>query len=97
MLVMVKCVVYDGRRSQTSASEATPRITHVREGQVLGAWRAVDGRVGYALLEVTAMPMIANLLRAAFPDARHVDVDEVLAVESVADAVQQQRPQASGE
>jgi len=82
MQVLVKCVIFDGRAPANAAARAT-RITHVREGQVLGAWRAVDGRIGFALLDVDSMAMVSTLLKEAFPGARHIDVEEVVAVESV--------------
>lgn len=98
MLVMVKCVIFDGPRSQDATGDATPRITHVHEGQVLGAWRAVEGRIGFALLNITSMAMVATLLKEAFPGARHIDVEEVLAVESVdGDLREPTLPAASGE
>jgi hypothetical protein len=85
MLVMVKCVIFDGQRAATMDDDTARRISHVHEGQVVAAWRAVDGRVGFALLNVASMAVISPLLHAAFPGARHVDVEEVLAVESVGD------------
>lgn len=97
MLVLVRCVIFDGRSIQIAAGDTTPRITHVREGQVLGAWRAVDGRIGFALLSITSMTMVSALLSEAFPDARHIDVNEVIAVEPVAGALQSQQPPATGD
>lgn len=98
MLVMVRCVIFDGYRAPDGAGDSAPRITHVHEGQVLAAWRAVEGKVGFALLNVSSMAMISTLLKDAFPDARHIDVDEVTAVEAVADAILQQKlPPTSGE
>lgn len=97
MLVLVKCVIFEGRTTPATASDTTSRITHVREGQVLGSWRAVDGRIGFALLNITAMAMVPTLLKAAFPSSRHIDVDEVVAVESVSDAFQQLQSPDSGE
>lgn len=82
MLVMVRCVIFDGRAAPSVAGGDVPRITHVREGQVLGAWRAIDGRIGFALLDISSMTMVDQLLRAAFPSARHIDVDDVVAVAS---------------
>ena len=97
MLVLVRCVIFDGRSIQIAAGDTTPRITHVREGQVLGAWRAVDGRIGFALLSITSMTMVSALLSEAFPGARHIDVNEVIVVESVVGTNQQQSPRVSGE
>ena len=81
MQVMVKCVIFDAGGAQPSTGTAAPRIMHVHEGQVLGAWRATEGRIGFALLDITSMAMVSTLLKAAFPTARHIDVDEILAVE----------------
>ena len=97
MLVLVKCVIFDGSSTLAAAGDTTSRITHVREGQVLGAWRAVDGRIGFALLSITSMAMIPTLLKAAFPSVRHIDVDEVVAVESVSDAFREAQPPDSGD
>ena len=96
MLVLVRCVIFDGRTTPATTGETTPRITHVREGQVLGAWRAVDGRIGFALLNITSMAMVSSLLKEAFPCARHIDVNEVVAVEAVSDAFQQMQSPDSG-
>jgi hypothetical protein len=96
MLVLVKCVIFEGPTTPATASDTTSRITHVREGQVLGAWRAVDGRIGFALLNITAMTMVPTLLKVAFPGSRHIDVDEVVAVDSVSDAFQQLQSPDSG-
>lgn len=98
MLVMVRCVIFDGHRAPADTGNATARITRVREGQVLSAWRSVEGRIGVALLNVPSMGMISTLLNEAFPNARHIDVDEVLAVEAVeAPGQQQKQPPAAGE
>ncbi|HEX5164806.1 MAG TPA: hypothetical protein VFV93_05375 [Thermomicrobiales bacterium] len=95
MLVMVKCMIFEGSGELPAAGTAAPRITHVREGQVLGAWRATEGRVGYALLDITSMAMVATLLKHAFPTARHIDVDEILAVEPSPAAGAQRRDRSS--
>jgi hypothetical protein len=96
MLVLVKCVIFDGRTTLATVGDTTPRITHVREGQVLGAWRAVDGRIGFALLNLTAMTMVPTLLEEAFPNSRHIDVDEVVAVDAVSSSFQQMLSTDSG-
>lgn len=79
MLVMVRCVIFDGRVVSSAADEGA-RITHVREGQLLGAWRAVEGRIGFALLDISSMTMVDRLLREAFPTARHIDIEDVVSV-----------------
>lgn len=94
MLVMVRCVIFGGQRAG-SVGDGPRRITHVHEGRVLGAWRAVDGRIGFALLDVASMAMISALLSEAFHDARHIDIEEVLAVTDVADSVRHERPSPS--
>ena len=96
MLVLVKCVIFEGCTAPATASDTPSRISRVREGQVLGAWRAVDGRIGFALLNITAMTMVPTLLKGAFPSSRHIDVDEVVAVESVSYAFQQLQSPDSG-
>lgn len=94
MQVLVKCVIFEGRTQKVDSSARSTRITHVREGQVLGAWRAVDGRIGYALLDVSSMAMVSTLLMEAFPDARHIDIDEVVSVNTVSAYPQTQAPDA---
>jgi hypothetical protein len=96
MQVLVKCIIFDGRSMPAGTGERTPRIARVREGQVLGAWRAVDGRIGFALLDISSMAMVPSLLNDAFPGARHIDIDEVVAVEEVADGVQYKQAPATG-
>ena len=96
MLVLVKCVIFEGHTVPATAGDTTPRITHVREGQVLGSWRAVDGRIGFALLDITAMTMVPTLLKEAFPSSRHIDVAEVVAVETVSSAFQEMQSTDSG-
>jgi hypothetical protein len=97
MQVLVKCVIFEGRKPPAGDAERAPRIARVREGQVLGAWKAVDGRIGYALLDISSMAMVSGLLYDAFPVARHIDVDEVIAVEAVAGSTQQMQSPAVGE
>jgi hypothetical protein len=96
MQVLVKCVIFEGRKAQAADAERAPRIARVREGQVLGAWRAVDGRIGFALLDISSMAMVSGLLYDSFPGARHIDVDEVIAVEAVADSTQPMQSPATG-
>lgn len=96
MQVLVKCVVFDGRSSAAGDAGRAPRIARVRDGRVLGAWRAVDGRIGFALLDITSRTMVASLLSEAFPGARHIDIDEVVAVEAVTDAVQRIQTPSTG-
>jgi hypothetical protein len=97
MQVLVKCVIFDGRPlTADPPRRRAARITSVRDGQVLGAWRAVDGRIGFALLDIASMAMVPALLNEAFPDARHIDVDEVVAVEAVAAASHVHQPPAGG-
>jgi hypothetical protein len=95
MQVMVKCVIFDSGGEQSPAGTAAPRITHVHEGQVLGAWRATEGRIGFALLDISSMAMVSTLLKEAFPTARHIDVDEILAVEPSPAAHQLRRDRSS--
>jgi hypothetical protein len=95
MQFMVKCIIFDAAGKRPSSGSAAPRITHVHEGQVLGAWRATEGRIGFALLDITSMAMVSTLLREAFPTARHIDVDEILAVEPVPVATQPRRDRPS--
>ena len=96
MLVLVKCVIFEGHTTPATARDTPSRISHVREGQVLSAWRAVDGRIGFALLNITAMTMVPTLLNEAFPNARHIDVSEIVAVESDSDAFQNPQSRNSG-
>jgi hypothetical protein len=96
MLVMVRCVIYDGQRAESDDADAERRIAHVHEGQVRGAWRAIDGRIGFALLHVASTSMIASLLIDSFPGSRHVDVVEVLAVDSISDVSSLQHPSTPG-
>ena len=84
MLVMVRCTIFDGVREQVTRDSDLVRSAHAREGRVLAAWRAVEGNAGYVVLDVPSAARISVLLRDAFPDARHIDVVEVVMVESVA-------------
>ncbi len=83
MLVIVRCAIFDGNQTTPADDNPEQRLTHVYEGEVLGAWRAIDNRSGVALLQTTSMAMIPDLLNEAFPNARHIDVEDVLPVEAV--------------
>jgi hypothetical protein len=91
-------MIFDGQRERADDGDDNSRISHVREGRVVGAWRAVDGNVGYALLDVDSPAMISRLLSSAFPTARHIDVAEVVLVNSTAEIVVDDMPRtATGE
>lgn len=86
MLVIVRCVIFEGNRSPSPANDPEQRISHVHEGEVLAAWRATEDRIGVVLLSTTSMATIPSLLHEAFPSARHIDIEDVMPVEAVTPA-----------
>ena len=94
MLVMVRCMIFDGQRERANDGDDSDssRISHVREGRLIGAWRAADGNVGYALLDVVSPAMISRLLSGAFATARHIDVAEVVLVNAMAGTLADDMP-----
>lgn len=88
MLVIVRCVIYDGDRTTATTDASRPQLPRVHEGEVLAAWRAIEDRTGIALLSITSTAVIPTLLDAAFPNARHIHVEDVLSVKSVTDVSQ---------
>ena len=83
MFVMVKYTIFDRYGERPVMVVTEPDISRVHAGQVLSSWWVVSQNVGYALLKVTSMADVVPLLKRTFPDARHIEITDTVAVEGL--------------